>query len=230
MIRIVIIEEHKPDIKSLKSLLHTQKDFEIVGTGKDGYDALILVEKEKPDIALLNTFSPMQDWGAAIYLIKSKSSKTSVIVLSATHEEESILKVICSGVSGFLSTNTSPELFIAGIRTVYNGGSLISAELFAKAYTRFRDTHAKRPKLNDPENHRQAEKRPLPDNLTRIELRVIIYIGRGFSNREIADIFNLKEGTIRNHITSILQKTGFRNRTQVAIYAFNIGLMDANSR
>jgi DNA-binding NarL/FixJ family response regulator len=163
-------------------------------------------------------------------LIKSKSPQTNVIVLSATHEEESMLKAICSGVSGFLSVNTSPELFIDGIRMVYNGGSLISAELFAKAYNRFSDINAKRSKLNWVENHMSDEESRLLNNFTRIELEVIIQIGRGFSNQEIADVFSLKEGTIRNHVTSILQKTGFRNRTQIAIYAFTIGLLDANVR
>jgi DNA-binding NarL/FixJ family response regulator len=229
MIRIVVIEDHKSDVKTIKSLLNSQKDFEIVGTGSDGYDALILADREKPDIILMHAFLPMQDWGSAIHLIKSKSPKTSVIVLSI-REDESILKAICGGASGFLSANTSPELFVAGIRTVYNGGSLISAELFARAYGLFFNTHTRRQRLNCSENHRPIERRSLPNNLTRIELQVIIYIGRGFSNREIADIVNLKEGTIRNHITSILQKTGFRNRTQVAVYAFNIGLIDTTEK
>jgi DNA-binding NarL/FixJ family response regulator len=226
MIRIIIIEERNPAIKTLKHLLHSQKDFEVVGTGKDGYDALMLVATEQPDIALMNSFAPMLDWRSAIFLIKSKSPKTNVIVLSAVRDEEPVLKAICGGASGFLSANTDKKRFIAGIRTVYNGGSLISAELFAKAYHRFSHTHIGRQRLSRSGSHRTTERIILPNNLTRIELEVIIHISRGFSNREIAGIFSLKEGTIRNHITSIFQKTGLRNRTQVAVYAFIIGLID----
>ncbi|MDR1948125.1 MAG: response regulator transcription factor [Spirochaetaceae bacterium] len=231
MVRIVVIEEHKPDIEHITGILDSQDDFEIVGTGKDGYDALILAEKEKPHIILMDGYLPMQDWGSAIVLIKSKSPQTSVIILSASYESEAILKAICSGVSGCLPADSSPEPFIAGIWTVYNGGSLMSPELFAKAYDRFSHTRTGWAKSDSPGNLFPAEVKlktmPLPANITRIEIQVIIYIGRGFSNKEIAEFFSRKEGTIRNYITSILQKTGFRNRTQIAIYAFNIGLMDS---
>jgi DNA-binding NarL/FixJ family response regulator len=226
MIRIVIIEEHKRDVIIIKHILDSQDDFEIAGTGKDGYDALILTEREKPDIVLMACYLPMEDWGAAIALLKGKSPKTSAIILSPLYENESIYKAIRNGVSGCLAADTNPELFIAGIRTVYNGGSLISPELYAKAYSRYSFQIGGTKKHAAGLSPAGTNAITLPRNLTRIELKVIVCLGHGFSNREIAESVSLKEGTIRNHITSIFQKTGFRNRTQVGIYAFAMGLID----
>jgi DNA-binding NarL/FixJ family response regulator len=223
MIRIVIIDGQREERELIKNMITAPGEFEIVGTGIDGYDTLVLAGNLKPDIILLDNQIPMIDWGTVISVIKSRSPGTSIIVLYSREEEHNILKAIHNGASGCLAKNTGRDRLITGIKTVYNGDSLISPELYAKAYSRF----AKPFRYDSSKCYSLTSKTSpsLPANISRIELRLITLIGKGHSNREIAKVLGLKEGTIRNHITLIFQKTGLRNRTQVAIYANHMGLV-----
>jgi DNA-binding NarL/FixJ family response regulator len=224
MIRIVIIDGQKEEAELIKTMIAAQGEFEIVGTGIDGYDALVLAGNLQPDIILLDNQVAMIDWDTVVSVIKSRSPGTGIIVLSSRGEEDQVLRAIRNGASGCLDKNTGSDRLITGIKTVYNGDSLISPELYAKAYKLFAEPFRYDASKSQPLVSETSP--PLPANISRVELRLISLLGKGYSNREIAKSLRLKEGTIRNHITLIFQKTGLRNRTQVAIYANHIGLAD----
>jgi DNA-binding NarL/FixJ family response regulator len=228
MIRIVVVDEQKSERDNIQALLSSQKDFEIVGMGVDGYDALRLVTGLKPDIALLNHRLSILDGVEAVPTLRFRSPKTGIIILTILHEDVHILKAIYNGASGYLLKDTEGDMIIAGIRTVYNGGSLMSAETVAKAFRMFSENQRGKP-ASFPNNHLPSRETPsLMANISRMDLQMIILIGRGLQNKEIAELLSLKVGTVRNHITTILQKTGLRNRTQIAIYAYSIGLIEVD--
>lgn len=212
MIRILVVGGHQTGAGQISNVLASQFDFEIVGKGKDGYDALYMVRTFKPDIVLLDENIPLIDAAEAIPVIKAQSPKTSIIVLTALSEGERTLKAIRNGSSGYFQLQDGWERLILGIRAVYHGGCLMSPELAAKAFS-----------SGEYDFFRSIICNCALD-ISRQEFRLISYIAQGLSNKEIAHIFQLKAGTIRNYISSIFQKTGLRNRTEVAILAYSLGL------
>ncbi|MDR2069912.1 MAG: response regulator transcription factor [Treponema sp.] len=220
MICIVIIGGKESELYT--KFIASQTDISIIGQGRDGYDALKIVPRLKPDIVLLDEILPPVDIADITLILRDRLPKMRVIILTSAYENTRILKAISCGASGYLLKDTRQEKFIAGIKTVYNGGCLMSPEIAAKAFRMFPD--ANRGSSRTPA--RQEISFPRRVKISRQELQIITCISKGFSNREISKHLTLKEGTVRNYITSILEKTGLKNRTQIAIYACNTGFMN----
>jgi DNA-binding NarL/FixJ family response regulator len=212
MIRIVIVCDKDTERGRVRAFLTSQPDFEIPGEGKDGYDLLKLVGDLKPDIVLVEEHLPFLDETDVISTLKHRSPETGAIILASHSENHQVLKAISEGASGCLLKEAGQEKFVAGIRTVFNGGSLMTPEIALKAFMMFRNIPRDVPPL------------PAPfASLPRIELQVTKCIARGLSNKEIAAKLCLKEGTVRNYITAVFQRTGLKNRTQVALQAHAAG-------
>jgi DNA-binding NarL/FixJ family response regulator len=204
-------------------MLNCQDDFEIIGLGKDGYEAVRLVDLNKPDVILLDIDLPYVDGVKTASLIKSRSPSTGIIVFSDVEDYRYIFNTFQSGVSCYLSRKTTPDFLFQSIRTVYHGGSLIAPEFIAGTSRIFSALAEYVPAYgNNPS--RQGKKPRLPKNVSHTELRVIGCVGKGLTNREIAEQLELREGTVRNYISSVLQKTGLRDRTQLAIFSIEHGL------
>jgi DNA-binding NarL/FixJ family response regulator len=218
MIRLLIVDSCEEYRKRIKLVLSSQSDFNIIATGKDGYDALTLTETLKPDITLLDINLSYIDGAKVTSLIKRKSPDTSIIILTSIDDEEYVLKTICNGASGYLlkNRNPKPENLAHVIRTVYNGGSLLHPHVATRTFRMISNLARK--------GYREAKKPDLPLNISRTELQTMSLIGQGLSYQEIAEQMKIREGTVRNRVTVILQKTGLRDRTQIAIFAIHQGL------
>jgi DNA-binding NarL/FixJ family response regulator len=217
MIRIIIVSDKDSERNIIQESVDSQTDISIVGQGRDGYDALRLVSSLKPNIAMLDDSLPMLDGVDITPTLKCQSPETKIIILTSFYENFRVLKAISGGASGYLLKNTRREKIIAGIRTVYENGCLMTPEIAAKAFKMFADAGRNAPKV-------PAVSSPL----SRQELQVVLYIAQGFSNKKISSCLALKEGTIRNYITAILGKINRKNRTQIAVYAYSIGLISGN--
>ncbi|GHU97482.1 DNA-binding response regulator [Spirochaetia bacterium] len=224
MIRIVVVAENRTELDTIQRYLSCQGDFELVGCGADGYDAIHLVAAKKPDIALLDEQLPMLDGAETTLSLKRWSPKTRVIILTFNPENLRVLRAISNGAAGYISKNSGLDVFRTGIRIAHQGCALMTREIAAKAFSLFPVIQDEPPRVRKPipPSRKSAI---LPINISRQELRLITCIGQGLSNKEIAASLQLSSGTIRNNISVILQKTGLRNRTQVAIYAYTIGLV-----
>jgi DNA-binding NarL/FixJ family response regulator len=223
MIHITIIDSHEEYRKELYSILNCQDDFEIIGLGKDLYEAIRLVDLNKPDVILLDIDLPHANDVKTASLIKSRSPCTAVIVFSDVGDSCHIIDAFHSGVSCYLSRKTAPDFLFQSIRMVYHGGSLIAPE-FTAGTRRVFSTMAERIPAYGNNPSRQGKKPRLPKNVSHTELRVIGCVGKGLTNREIAEQLELREGTVRNYISAVLQKTGLRDRTQLAIFSIEHGL------
>jgi DNA-binding NarL/FixJ family response regulator len=219
MIRLVIVDGNANYRKKIELLLSIQSDFDIIGTGKDGYDALMLTETMKPDITLLDINLSYLDGIKVTSIIKCRFPGISTIILTNMDNDEYVLDTICSGASGYLLKNMDTEKLADSVRTVYNGGSLLTPCIATKAFRLFSKL------VRSDRESRKVKAPAFLLNISRGELRVISFIGQGLSNREIAAKLKLQEGTVRNRITLILQKTGLRDRTQIAIFAIYQGLI-----
>jgi DNA-binding NarL/FixJ family response regulator len=224
MIRIIILSSKDSERCAIQKFIDSQSDISIVGQGQDGYDALKIVSRLKPDIVLLDETLPLVDGVEIIPSLKRRSSQTRIIILTSLHVNIRVLKAISYGASGYLPKNTREGKFIAGIKTVYNGGCLMTPEIAAKAFRMFPASNPDTLKASFFSARRGALF-SLYSNFSRQELQIIACIIKGLSNREIGKSLALKEGTVRNYITTILEKTGLKNRTQIAVYAYNAGLI-----
>jgi DNA-binding NarL/FixJ family response regulator len=223
MIKIVLIDGQERYRNSMKKLLSAQRDFEISGVGKDEYEAITLVGSLKPDILLIDINLQFIEGAKVIPILKTRSPATAIIILTSLDSDECVLSAISSGASGYLLKGPEIDNIAEKIRTVYNGGSLMTPEITTKVFRMFSEFAKNRDGLLNGDPIPEII-RSFPSNISKIEFQIIGFIGRGLSNREIAQRLCLQEGTIRNYISLILQKTALRNRTQIAIFAIRNGL------
>jgi DNA-binding NarL/FixJ family response regulator len=223
MIKIVIIAEPVWEENYLKKYLSSQRDFKILGFGKDDYDALKLVNTFKPDIVLIDIYRNDINGVEIAPLLRSKSPSTRVIILSSFEDEEHISKVLSNQISGYLLRNGDYEKIAESIRTIYRGGIFYAPRIASKVFELISKLLKK-----DNINYRQPlrNKTAIPSTISGMELRIMVFIGKGRSDKEIAENLSLKPGTVRNYISSAMHKAGLRNRTEIAIYAFKNGLID----
>ena len=240
MIRVAIVESQESYRDYLCECLSHEKDFEIAGSGRDSYEAVKLVEKFSPDIVLMDMNLPENDGIKTASLIKYRSPHTSVI-LKGDSGERRIFSVFYSGISGFITNESSCSLICHAIRAVYFGGSLVSPEYIHK----FRaiavnlagnvlksrgDLRSSRLKSKQkPKENPEDCAEELPSTISPFEIQIMSFVGQGYTNKEISEKLNLTEGTIKNRVSTVLQKTGFRDRTQMAIYAVKSGLYNPGS-
>jgi DNA-binding NarL/FixJ family response regulator len=223
MIKIVLIDGQERYRDSIRILLSAQGDFEISGVGKDEYEAITLVGSLKPDIVLIDINLHFIEGAKVIPILKNRSPATAIIILTALDSDECVLSAISNGVSGYLLKDPEIDNIAEKIRTVYRGGSLITPEIATKVFRRFSELAKNRPDLLN-RNPMPEIIRSFPPNISKVEFQIMGFIGRGLSNREIARRLCLQEGTIRNYISVVLQKTALRDRTQIAIFAIYNGL------
>jgi DNA-binding NarL/FixJ family response regulator len=209
MIQIVIVDEKDSDRKGTENVLSAQGDFKVVATGKDGYDAIRLVNAHKPDMLLLDINLTYLDGVNIASILNSRYPRMAVIILTCLDDERYVRNALNNGVSGYLLKNKDMEKLADMIRVIHDSG----CRIFPRGAIGF----------SQGEQHLKAD-RQIPSNLSRMELKIICYIGGGMENQEIAEKIGRKIGTIRNHISVILRKMGFRNRTQLAIFAVRNGL------
>ena len=228
MISIAIVDSQIEYGKKLHDILSRQKDFRIAGQGKDGYDALKIAGDFKPDIMFLDIDLPDTDAIALIPLLKSRFPSMPLIICSGFHDDEigdefhidhRIIAAFSLGVSGCVTRRTLPEFLRQSVRTVYYGGSVICPEIAAKTSRLFSNATQDRP---------AASAVPLlpklPGGISIKQLQVMGRIGRGLTNREIARELELKEGTVRNYVSTVLQKTGLKHRAQIVVFSLTHGL------
>ena len=229
MIRVAVVDDQELVRESLKILLSAQSDLEVVGIGKDGYDALRLVETLKPDVLLLDIRMPIMDGVEATSTLKQKSPRTAIIILTTFDDDEYVLKAIRNGASGYLLKSAGMDELSGAIRTVHAGGSLMTPEIATKAFRLFSELARGYDQSGKPGADPLGSS-AVPSDLSRTELQIISMIGRGLANKEVAAELSLSEGTVRNYISAILQKTALRDRTQVAIFAVRNGLAAGDGR
>ena len=223
MICVVIVDSQEEYRKHLCDYLSGQKDMEVTGSGADGYEAIKLVDIHKPDIVLMDMNLPQGECVKTAALIKYRSPKTSVII-NGDDEERQHFSFFSNGVSGYISKNANDELFCHAIRAVYYGGSFISPEIIIRFRTiasGLAEDTRKSAGFRPVHDDFAAE---LPRTISSSEIQIMSFVGQGYTNKEIAEKLCLTEGTVRNYVSSVLQKTGFRDRTQVAIYAVKAGI------
>ena len=211
MINILIADDQELMRQSLKIMLSSQPNFAVTDTVSHGREVMESIKKNKPDIILMDIRMPEMDGVVCTQKVKEIAPDIKVIILTTFDDDEFVFNAIKFGASGYLLKGTSLKDLTSAITKVYNGKSIMNDEITGKVFRMFSQM------AQTNQTIRVGEQ--LTGKLRESELMIIECVGRGMSNKEIAQRLHLSEGTIRNSLSVILSKLGLKNRTQLGIWA-----------
>ncbi len=211
MINILIADDQELMRQSLKIMLSSQPNFAVTDTVSNGREVLESIKKNKPDIILMDIRMPEMDGVVCTQKVKEIAPDIKVIILTTFDDDEFVFNAIKFGASGYLLKGTSLKDLTSAITKVYNGKSIMNDEITGKVFRMFSQM------AQTNQTIRVGEQ--LTGKLRESEWKIIECVGRGMSNKEIAQRLHLSEGTIRNSLSVILSKLGLKNRTQLGIWA-----------
>jgi DNA-binding NarL/FixJ family response regulator len=214
-IRIVIAEDHQLIREGIRLILGAAKNFSIVGEAVNGFQAVELVQELQPDVVLLDIKMPEMDGIQAIPIIKKKSGRTKVLMLTAKMDETSVLKALTAGASGYLTKDTDSSSLIKAINVVQEGELWIERKLLARA---FLEGHAKN-------KSGSTFTKPKEGLLTSREKEVLFQLTKGGTNKDIANKLFISEKTVKSHLNTIFRKLNVSRRLEAILLAIRSGLV-----
>lgn len=203
MIRLILADDDGIIRDGLKMIIDMQEDMELVGVASNGAEAVALAKELRPDVALLDIRMPEMD-GITAADVMQKEGNVMTLLLTTFDESEFILKALETGVSGYILKNSPAQRLLSAIRVVAAGGTVFQKDILEYISSRVRE-------------NKNDSKSDCFKDLTERELEVASFVAKGMSNKEIGASLFISDGTVRNHISMILDKTGLEHRTQIAI-------------
>ena len=211
MIRVLICDDQTVVRDGLEAILSTDDEIEVVGVARNGQEAIDLVPERQPDVVLMDLQMPVLNGTQATERLRKRWPAIRVLVLTTYAEDAWVLDAVRAGASGYLLKDTRRDDLVAAIKGTAAGKTFVDP---AVAGTLLAQVVAP-----------AAAPLPSAEELTERELGVLVLICRGYSNPEIAQQLHLASGTVRNYVSSILQKLGVEDRTQAAVVAYQRGLV-----
>lgn len=213
MIRVCLVEDQTIVREGLRTLLGLVEGIEVVAEAADGEEAIRLIPQHAPDVVLLDMRLPKRNGLEVLRRLGEQGALPATIILTTFDEDGLVLDGLRAGAKGYLLKDVSLEQLAAAIREVAAGGTAVQPGVTARLASGLADLGRRIPGL---EPH---------DPLTEREVEVLRLLAGGFSNREIADGLRLAEGTVKNHVSSILSKLGVRDRTRAVLKAAELGYL-----
>src|SRR5436309_15363760 len=228
-VRVLIVDDQTLVREGFRKLLELEPDIEVVGIAADGQEALAAAERlyqagTPPDVILMDIRMPRMDGIAATKALKERWPDMHIIILTTFDDVELIHAGLRAGALGYLLKDSTAEQLATTIRTAARGQMLLQAEAARKAFSALPpDAPSKVPPVPARMPSSSTENL-LIEQLTEREREILALVAQGASNRQIAENLYLTEGTVKNHMSSILGKLGVRDRTQAALKAKELGL------
>ena len=216
MIKVLIADDQELIRQSLEIVLSTKEGIEVTGTAKDGREVIRCIRKEKPDVILMDVRMPEMDGVQCTEIIKENYPQIKIIILTTFDDDEFVFSAQKHGASGYLLKGISMDDLEEAIKTVVQGGSMINPDVATKVVELFS-------KMAQSNFDMMIDAKNVED-LNETERKVTHLVGCGMSNKEISGKLSLSEGTIRNYLSSILNKLDLRDRTQLAIWEVQNGI------
>lgn len=210
-IRVLIVDDHEVVRQGLRTFLCLHEDIEIVGEAGDGQTAVERAAQLAPDVILMDLVMPRLDGIAATKRIHATQPGVQIIALTSFTEDDKLIPAIRAGAASYLLKDVSADVLVEAIRAVRRGERRLHPEAMRRLLEQVAEPTAVSPAAG---------------SLTPRELEVLALVARGKHNREIAEALVISEKTAKMHISNILGKLGLEDRTQMAIYAIQNGLVD----
>lgn len=218
MIKILIADDQELIRQSLQIILNSEKEFEVTDAVANGLEVIRSIRKEKPDVILMDIRMPEMDGVICTQIIKENYPDIKIIILTTFDDDEYVFNALKFGASGYLLKGITMKELTEAIRKVYQGTAMINEDIASKVVRLF--SRMAQSNITIQVNEQQSA------SLKNTEWQIIVQVGSGLSNKEIATKLNLSEGTVRNSLSTILSKLDLRDRTQLAIWAVQTGAVN----
>jgi DNA-binding NarL/FixJ family response regulator len=214
-VRLLIVDDQALFREGLRVLLSTRPEVQVVGEAANGEEAIAQVEQLRPAVVLMDLQMPVMDGIQATARLRERRPEIAILALTTFDDDASLFGALRAGASGYLLKDVASDTLVDAIQAAARGESFLQSSVTGRvlgAVARLMDSGASR-----------ADALVLA--LSPREREILTLVGGGASNKEIADRLCLAEGTVKNHVTSILTKLDVRDRTQAAIRARRLGLL-----
>ncbi len=212
-VRVLLVDDHKVVRQGLTMFLALDSELEVVGEAKNGVEAIERARVVKPDVVLMDLLMPVMGGVEAIEKLRAELPETEVVAMTSVLEDAAVVGAIRAGAIGYLLKDTDAESLCRAIKAAAAGQVQLAPEAAARL---IREIRAPEPKSADG-----------ADVLTEREAEVLCLIARGRANKEIATELGIGEKTVKTHVSHLLAKLGVQSRTQAALHAARIGLVDS---
>jgi DNA-binding NarL/FixJ family response regulator len=219
-IRVAVVDDQALVRGGFAMILGIHDDIDVVAEAGTGLEAIEVAHRHRPDVILMDIRMPDMDGLEATSRILAESDwNVRVLILTTFDPDEYIFKALRAGASGFVLKDIPPDQLATAVRTVADGGALLAPSITRRLIGQF----GRRLTVNAATSHRL-------ERLTDREREVLTAVARGASNSEIAQELFIGAATVKTHISGILTKLGLRDRTQIVIFAYESGLIEAGDR
>ncbi|WP_427918628.1 response regulator [Streptomyces sp. cg40] len=227
MTTVLIVDDQPLQRLGFRMLLEANPDTEVVGEAGHGGEAVRMAAELRPDVILMDVRMPGMDGIEATRRVVAAGDRSRVLILTTFDLDEYAHEALRAGASGFLLKDAHPEELLAGIRAVASGDAVIAPALTR----RLLDAYAQHLPKHSPEGPAagSATDDPRIRSLTEREREILLAIGQGWTNGEIAERLFVSESTVKTHVGRVLAKVGARDRIQAVILAYDLGLARPNA-
>ena len=217
MISVLLADDQALVRAGFRALLNAEPDIEVVGEASDGLEAVRLAEETRPDVVLMDIRMPGVDGLEATRRIAAdpRLAGTRVVILTTFELDEYVFEALRTGASGFLVKDTEPVELLRGVRAVAAGDALLSPSVTRRVISEFAT----------PGRGRSSAPPAELEQLTEREREVMVLVGEGLSNDEIAGRLVISPATAKTHVSRTMVKLGARDRAQLVVYAYEAGLI-----
>jgi len=220
-IRVLIADDQALIRRGMALLLDTQADIEVVGQAADGDEVVQMAQRLRPDVVLMDLHMPRKSGVLATREITGTLPRTRVMVLTTFDSDELVFNAVRAGAQAYLLKDASEDEVLETVRAVHRGESRLTPQVARKVMDQFRllanRIHEPVTEAAPAPTQATAAAAPPQDPLTDREAAVLELIAKGQSNRQIAMALHLAEGTVKNHVSRIMQKLHANTRTELAV-------------
>ena len=219
-VKVLIVDDHRVVREGLSAILKTKDNIEVVGEAQDGQEAVEKARTLVPDVILMDVSMPRMTGVEGTRIIKREFPHIGIIALTMYEEQQYIFDLVRAGATGYLLKDSDTTQIVKAIQSVYRGESLIHPSVASKILAEFSLLAQKKGKKSSLVEH----------DLTEREITVLRLVADGKTNKEIANVLDLSEKTVKNHVRNIFHKLQVYDRTQAAILAIRKGLIELEPR
>ena len=206
MIKTIIVDDHCLFADALKDILNQDEEIVVKGTALNGKEALRLCREYLPDIVLMDIKMPESDGLQATKAIRGSFPDIKIVMLTTFEDDDHIIEAFLNGACGYIVKDVKPEEFISAIKCIHKGFYVMHQSVHAFILTQIQKVAQKK--------HEKHSVELKPEDIEIIKL-----LSTGKSNKEISQLMNYSEGTIKNRISELIKKTGVNDRTHMVVYA-----------
>jgi NarL family two-component system response regulator LiaR len=210
-ITILLVDDHEVVRKGVRAYLETLPDFSVVGEAASGEEAIALVTEQVPDVILMDLIMPGMDGVETTRRVKAISPRTQVVVLTSYHEDAHIFPALRAGAISYILKDMKMDKLVDALHRAVDGEVTLHPRVAERVLQNLRGE--------------DGEATQLFTDLTDRELEVLKLIANGLSNQQIAESLVISENTVKGHVSNILSKLHLADRTKVAVYAWQKGLV-----